>query len=76
MYEDTYEYQIVITLSEGDFIDSMGRVPKDKAEFDNWAHLAEKTLLHGHIDWSILYECTKAAMDNEAAEDETQIAES
>lgn len=69
MYDNTYEHQIVITLSEGDFIDSMGRVPKDKAEFDNWAHLAEKGLLNGHIDWSILYECTKDAMGNEAVDD-------
>ena len=30
--------------------------------FDQWAALAEKGLLNGHIDWDILYECTCDAM--------------
>lgn len=69
MCNETYEHQIIITLSEGDFIDSMGRSPKKKDEFDTWAQLAEKGLLNGHIDWSIIYECTKYAMPCEDAED-------
>lgn len=40
------EYEICITLSEGDFIESMGRVPKNQEEFNRWAHLAEKGLLN------------------------------
>ena len=45
------EYEICIILSIGDFIESMGRNPKDEAEFNRWAELAEKGLLNGHIDW-------------------------
>ena len=65
------EYEICITLSIGDFIESMGRVPKDQSEFDTWAQLAEKGLLNGHIDWNIIYKCTKDAMAYEqGGEDE------
>ena len=56
------DYQIHITLSDGDFVESMGRMPKDQNEFDTWAHLAEKGLLNGHIDWDIIYRCTRDAM--------------
>lgn len=67
------EYEICITLSIGDFIESMGRDPKDRAEFNRWAELAEKGLLNGHIDWHIIYECTKDAMvgDDEDEQDES-----
>jgi len=66
------EYEICITLSIGDFIESMGRDPKDRAEFDRWAELAEKGLLNGHIDWSIIYECTKDAMPGDDYDDEDE----
>jgi len=56
------DYQIKIELSEEEFELSMGRKPKDQREFDEWARLAEKGLLNGHIDWDILYECTCGAM--------------
>ena len=56
------DYQIVIELCEQEFELSMGRKPKDQREFDEWARLAEKGLLNGHIDWDILYECTCDAM--------------
>jgi hypothetical protein len=51
------DYKIVIELSEGDFEQSMGRKPRDQDEFDDWAQLAEKGLMNGHIDWDILYKC-------------------
>jgi len=54
--------RIVIELSEEEFEMSMGRKPRDQDEFDDWARLAEKGLLNGHIDWDILYECTCGAM--------------
>jgi hypothetical protein len=63
------EYEIVITLSIGDFIESMGREPKTGDEFFQWARLAEKGLLNGHIDWGIIYECTKDAMEDKKKED-------
>ena len=68
MNSEIYEHKITITLTDGDFIESMGRSPKSHDEFDAWARLAEKGLLNGHIDWSIIYECTKDAMpcDNES----------
>lgn len=56
------DYRITIALCEGDFERSMGRKPKDQEEFNKWAALAEKGLLNGHIDWDIIYECTKDAM--------------
>jgi hypothetical protein len=56
------EHKITITLCEGDFEQSMGKEPKDQEEFDEWAGFAEKGLLNGHIDWNIIYECTKDAM--------------
>ena len=59
---DNYEHRIVITLSDGDFIESMGRLANSRDEFVTWAQLAEKGLMNGHIDWSIIYECTKEAM--------------
>lgn len=60
------DYIIMITLSEEAFEQSMGREPKCQDEFDKWAHLAEKGLLNGHIDWDIVYECTKDAMADSA----------
>jgi len=66
------EYEISITLSLGDFIESMGREPKNQAEFIEWAVLAEKGLLNGHIDWSIIYECTKDAMSSDDRDDENE----
>ena len=56
------DHRIVIELSEGDFEGSMARKPRDQEEFDDWAALAEKGLLNGHIDWDIVYECACDAM--------------
>ena len=56
------DHQIIISLSIGDFEHSMGREPKDQDEFEKWALLVEKGLLNGHIDWDILYECTRNAI--------------
>lgn len=56
------DYRIVIELSEEEFEMPMGRKPRDQEEFDDWAHLAEKGLLNGHIDWDIIHECTREAM--------------
>ena len=56
------EREIVLTLCPGEFEMSMGRKPRGQGEFDEWARLAKKGLLNGHIDWDILYECTAAAM--------------
>ena len=65
------DYIITINLSEGDFIESVGRMPNNQDEFNEWAKLAEKGLLNGHIDWNVIYECTKDAMpDNEGNENE------
>ena len=56
------EHEICITLSIGDFSESMGREPMDQTEFDRWAELAEKGLLNGHTNWNVIYECTREAM--------------
>jgi len=56
------DHQIIISFSIGDFEQSMGRKPRDEDEFEKWALLMEKGLLNGHIDWDILYECTRNAI--------------
>ncbi len=56
------DHTISIVLSEGDFIESMGRAPKNQREFNTWAELFEKGLMNGHIDWTIISECTRDAM--------------
>jgi hypothetical protein len=53
---------VVIQLSVEDFKMSMGRKPVDQDEFDAWARLLRKGLVHGHIDWDMLYACTRDAM--------------
>lgn len=56
------EYTITLTLCGGDFEASMGRMPHDDEEFEEWAYLLEKGLLNGHIDWDVLYACARDAM--------------
>ena len=58
------DHSIVLHFCPEEFELSMGRKPKSQAEFDEWAALAEKGLLNGHIDWDILYDCTCDAMTN------------
>ena len=55
------EHEIVLVLCPEEFEMSGGRRPKSQEEFDEWAHLAEKGLLNGHIDWGIVYECAAEA---------------
>ena len=62
MGEAIKEYQMTLVFCPDEFEMSMGRKPKNQEEFDEWAQLAEKGLLNGHIDWDILYECTCDAM--------------
>lgn len=57
------EHTIVFPLCEGDFEASMGRKPKGQDEFDEWAYLFEQDLRNGHIDWDIMYKCTRDAME-------------
>ena len=57
------EHIITFTLGEGDFEMSMGRKPRNQEEFDDWAHLCEKGLCNGHIEWDIIYECARDAME-------------
>jgi hypothetical protein len=64
------DHRIVIELCEGDFETSMGRKPRDQEEFDDWAHLAEKGVMNGHIDWDIIHECTREAMQMQHRGDE------
>jgi hypothetical protein len=52
------DHRIILQICPEEFELSMGRKPKSQAEFDQWAALAEKGLLNGHIDWDILYDCT------------------
>jgi hypothetical protein len=50
----------------------MGKKPRRQDEFDEWARLAQKGLLNGHIDWDIIYECTKDAMAGHAGGDDRE----
>lgn len=56
------DHQIILTLCPEEFEFRMGRKPKNQQEFDEWAHLAEKGLLNGHIDWDMVFECACEAM--------------
>lgn len=58
------DYRMILNFCSEEFELSMGRKPKSQAEFDQWAALAEKGLLNGHIDWDILYDCACDAMTN------------
>ena len=64
------DHRIEIELCEGDFETSMGRKPRDQEEFEEWARFAEKGLMNGHIDWDILYECTRDAMAHDEGGDD------
>lgn len=68
---DIKDHTITILLCDGDFEQSMGRRPRNQDEFDQWAYLAEKGLLNGHIDWDIIYECTRDAMSDIQEGDES-----
>ena len=57
------EHTITFILTVDDFEMSMGRKPRDKDEFEEWARLCEKGLCNGHIDWDIIYECAREAME-------------
>jgi len=57
------DHRIVIELCEAEFEMSMDRKPRDQKEFDDWARLAEKGLLNGHIDWGIIRECAREATE-------------
>ena len=61
-YDRIKDHAVVLPFSPDEFEMSMGRMPRDQEEFDEWARFAEKGLLNGHIDWDILYECTCNAM--------------
>ncbi len=63
------DYRIILTLSPGDFEQSVGRKPAHPEEFDEWAGLMEKGLLNGHIGWDILYECACDAMGHDDGEE-------
>jgi len=62
MSEEIKDYQIVIQLSVEDFKASMGRRPMDQREFDTWARLLREKLVNGHIDWHVVYTCTRDAL--------------
>jgi len=64
---DIKDYTITIILTHEDFRQSMGRRAKDQEEFDEWARMAEKGLLNGHIDWDIIYDCTRDAVQSQNA---------
>ncbi len=57
------EHRIVFDIWDGDFEQCFGRRPKNLAEFEDWAYYCEKGLRNGHIDWAIVFECAKDAME-------------
>jgi len=61
---DIRDHTITIILTHEEFRQSMGRRAKDQEEFDEWARMAEKGLLNGHIDWDIIYDCTRDAVQS------------
>lgn len=57
--DDKVEYLICVEEFENVF----GRKPKDKDEWDNFCHYVKKGL-ESHIDWGIVYECAKEAIED------------
>lgn len=57
------QHVITFTLGVEDFQLAMGRRPRNEAEFREWAELCEKGLCNGHIDWDIVYQCAREALE-------------
>ena len=55
-------YSIRIDLRQKDFVQSMGRKPKNQQEFNAWSARFEKYLLNGFIYWDLLYRCARDFM--------------
>ena len=62
MSEEIKDCQIVIQMSVEDFKMSMGRRPIDQGEFDRWSRLLREKLVKGHINWDMVYACTRDAL--------------
>ncbi len=56
------EHKIEFVIGEGDFEGVFGRKPKDDNEFEEFCYYCEKGLRNGHIDWDIVFQCSKDAM--------------
>ncbi len=57
MANDIEKRQMIVTLFAADFERSIGRKPKDQAEFDSWVKKANIALFNGCLNWDRLYEC-------------------
>ena len=55
-------YATGLEIHPEDFQRRFGRLPRDHTEFTEFCRLCEKDLLSGHIDWDIVFECTREAM--------------
>ena len=58
------EYKIEFIISEGDFYHVLGRWPDDEAEYKHFCEQCEKGLRNDHIDWNIIFDCAKEAIEN------------
>lgn len=55
-------HTIPITIGVKDFVYAFGRKPKNMDKFETFCRYCEKGI-HAQIDWDILVECTKEAME-------------
>ncbi|MBW3011515.1 hypothetical protein KY326_04825 [Candidatus Woesearchaeota archaeon] len=66
--EDEYEESIV-EVSEGDFVETFGRPPKNEDEWSWFVHYVKKGV-EAQLDWPIIYDCTRDLKDTILSEEE------
>ena len=59
----TGQRAVELILTAEDFERSMGREPEDDEEFDAWACKCEESLLDGSIDWDMVFEYARCALE-------------
>ncbi len=55
--------KIELIIDPVDFKNTFGREPKDVNEFEEFCYYCEKGLKNGHIDWDIILQCAKEAVE-------------
>jgi hypothetical protein len=68
------DYKIEFWICPEDFKQTFGRPPQSDEEFEEFCTYCEKGLTNGHIDWDIVFECAKEAMEQCPETDQSGIA--
>ena len=57
-------HKIIYEIGKHDFEHTFKRKPKDKDEFDKFCHYCKNGIAE-QIDWDILFNCAKEAMEGD-----------